>query len=97
LDHHSYNYYLESNKFKKTYFRESPATSCLKESVLGKNVRVHEAPDPIFIHSRKFDKYLNMDPEDLKFDIYDKMEVEYFNNMGNADYDEVAAEDAERK
>ena len=32
FEHHQYRYYLDNNKFRKTFYRENPATSCLKEA-----------------------------------------------------------------
>jgi hypothetical protein len=56
----TYTYYRSQGQFAKTYFRESPATFCLKETKIIKKKELHaggeieaedvpEAPDPEFI------------------------------------------------
>ncbi len=48
---------------------------------------MHEAPDLVFVKHRDFDKYINLDNDQITVDVYDKKEVEYFENYDNEDYD----------
>lgn len=65
-----YSHHRAKNAFEKTFWRESPATSCLKETkILQKKESVeavNEAPDPKFIQKSEFDKFLNLS-DDEKF------------------------------
>lgn len=94
---------LRQNKFTKTYYRQNPATSCLKEAQIAqlkekatdKEEKVHymyEAPDPVFIKDTEFDRYLNLREGEAVIEKYDKADVEVYENFDNADFDDIANE-----
>lgn len=97
FEHINYDHYRSTGAFLKTYFRESPATFCLKETKIRKKYQeqndeetdesVPEAEDPTFLQEEHYDKYLNLKDDQKTVEKYDKQLCGYFNNAGNADYD----------
>lgn len=89
-----YSYYRSQNTFEKTFWRESPATACLKETKILKQKTaveaVHEAPDPKFIQKSQFDKFLSLRDEDRFIATYSADVVKFVENIGNDDYDYAA-------
>jgi hypothetical protein len=44
---------------------------------------MHQAPDPMFISSKEFDKYLNLKREDIHVETYNRLDVANYENFGN--------------
>ena len=85
------------NRFRKTFYRQNPATSCLREAKIAElrekdAIYMPEAPDPELIQERDFEKYIALDSQEITVDQYDKAEVEYYQNINNKNWDEITAE-----